>query len=146
MSEEIMVNGNNLPQINSTEDMFIYLLTNQKKQREEAEQLNNRVTFLESTQPVMPSVTMELERQRKKRVIQCLGGKESEAYKQISRKVFSEAGHDFKTMFRIPRYDMLQRKDEKAALAYWDNWEPCTNTKMEIKQLNNQMRLQIMGE
>lgn len=146
MSEEIVTNNNHLPEFESTEDMLIYLLKNQKKQREEYKQLNNRMTFMESTQPVMPSITMELERQRKKRVIQCLGGKKSEAYKKISRKVFSEAGHDFKTMFCIPRYDMLQRKDEKAALAYWDNWEPCTNTKMEIKQLNAQVTLQLAGE
>lgn len=45
----------------------------------------------------------------------------------------------------IPRYDMLQVKDEQEAFDYWKLWEPSHNTKMEIKQLNGQTSLGLVG-
>lgn len=70
-----------------------------------------------------------------------LGGITAGAYldKDFSRKVFWEAGKDFKEHFKIGRYDMLPRKDEEEAFAYWSTWEPSTNTKMKIRQLNSQL-------
>lgn len=108
---------------------------------EKVVKLEKKVDYLENTQPVNPSVTLTLETKRKRRVMHWLGGKESQAYKEISRQVFAEAGRDFKVKFNINRFDMLQRKDEITALLYWDHWEPSTNTKLEIQQLNNQMTL-----
>lgn len=54
---------------------------------------------------------------------------------------FLQAAKDFKDYFRIPRYDLLKRKDEERAFDYWNNWEPSANTKLEIKNRNGQMSL-----
>lgn len=134
------------------EEIMIHVLQNQMNLKEKVNDHDKKIDYLENTQPVNPSVTSELERLRKKTVIKWLGGKNSPAYNHVevsdtgtksyfSRKVFAEAGRDFKGMFNIPRYDMLQKKDEKMALSYWENWEPSTNTKMRINALNNQMEL-----
>ncbi|OFQ79736.1 BRO family protein [Streptococcus sp. HMSC065C01] len=37
---------------------------------------------------------------------------------------------------KISRYDLLPKKFAEAALAYWMTWEPSTNTKMKIMELN----------
>lgn len=145
MENEIQKASQELQNFDVMEDTLIYLLQDKKEKDKRMEDTDNRLEMLEKTQPVNPSVTSVLEQKRKKRVIECLGGKEAEAYRQISRKVFAEAGHDFKTMFHIPRYDMLQRKDEQLAMNYWERWEPSTNTRMEIQQLNNQVQLQLAG-
>ncbi|MGI0385775.1 ORF6C domain-containing protein, partial [Streptococcus pneumoniae] len=50
--------------------------------------------------------------------------------------VFRQAEIDFKDHFNISRYDLLPKKHADAALAYWMTWEPSTNTKMKIMELN----------
>ena len=42
-------------------------------------------------------------------------------------------------------YTHLQVKDEQEAFDYWKLWEPSHNTKMEIKQLNGQTSLELVG-
>ncbi len=94
-------------------------------------------------QPVNPSVCLALEKLRKKKVVALLGGKDSQAYRDrhFAQSVFSQAAKDFKDYFRIPRYDLLKRKDEEQAFDYWNSWEPSANTKLEIKARNGQMSL-----
>ena len=103
--------------------------------------LEEDVKYLKEEQPVHPSILQKLENRRKTVVIDCLGGKGSNAYKELNRIVFSEAGRDFKENFGIPKYDLLAKKDTEAAFEYWDEWAPSTNTKMKIRSLNNQLEL-----
>ncbi|KAF3306043.1 hypothetical protein FPV25_03030 [Carnobacterium sp. PL17GRE32] len=123
------------------EDMMIHVLQQQKAIKAETKTIKNDIDYLKNIQPVNPSVTKVLEQKRKANVVKWLGGKDSQAYAQMSREVFAEAGHDFKEMFNVPRYDLLRRKDEETALMYWENWEPSTNTKMQINKLNTQLKL-----
>lgn len=131
----------------SQEDILIQVLKTQKELKQNQEILAGDVDYLKNKQPINPSVSMELEKLRKTKVINALGGMESPAYKNRSfaGKVFRQAAKDFKEHFRIPRYDMLQVKDEQAAFDYWDMWEPSTNIKMEIQQENGQGRLVSVG-
>ena len=78
---------------------------------------------------------------RRKHVVTLLGGKDSNAYPEISKKVFSEMGHDFKEYFEVTRYEdvPLSRFDE--AVEYTKTWQPSTNTAMTIRRLNSQGRL-----
>lgn len=101
------------------------------------------VDYLKNEQPVNPSICLALEKMRKKKVVELLGGKDSQAYKdrKFAQSVFSQAAKDFKEYFRIPRYDLLKRKDEEQAFDYWNSWEPSANTKLEIKARNGQMSL-----
>nr|DAN07149.1 MAG TPA: repressor domain protein [Caudoviricetes sp.] len=105
------------------EDAFIALFTGQKKLRE---------------QPIHPSYAQSLLKKRKARVVACLGGIDSPAYadKNFAQSVFRQAEIDFKDHFNISRYDLLPKKFAEAALAYWMTWEPSTNTKMKIMELN----------
>ena len=101
------------------------------------------IDYLKNEQPVNPSVCLALEKMRKKKVVALLGGKDSQAYRDrhFAQSVFSQAAKDFKDYFRIPRYDLLKRKDEEKAFDYWNSWEPSANTKLEIKARNGQMSL-----
>lgn len=103
--------------------------------------LEEDVKYLKDEQPVHPSILQKLENRRKRVVIDCLGGKGSQAYSKLNRVVFSEAGRDFKENFGIPKYDLLAKKDTEAAFDYWEEWQPSTNTKMKIKAMNNQVEL-----
>lgn len=127
----------------TTEDVMIHTLQELKKLKESQSVLSADVDYLKNEQPVNPSVCLALEKLRKKKVVALLGGKDSQAYRDrhFAQSVFSQAAKDFKDYFRIPRYDLLKRKDEEQAFDYWNSWEPSANIKLEIKARNGQMSL-----
>ena len=120
------------------EDILIQVLQTQKELKQNQEVLAGDVDYLKNEQPINPSICLELENLRRVKVIMALGGKDSQAYKDRSfaSQVFRQAAKDFKEFFRIPRYDLLKKKDEERAFDYWKSWEPSHNTKMEIKTIN----------
>ncbi len=120
------------------EDAFIALFTGQKKLREQQATMLEDIDYLKSEQPIHPSYAQSLLKKRKARVVACLGGIDSPAYtdKIFAQSVFRQAEIDFKDHFNISRYDLLPKKFAEAALSYWMTWEPSTNTKMKIMDLN----------
>lgn len=120
------------------EDAFIALFTGQKKLREQQATMLEDIDYLKSEQPIHPSYAQSLLKKRKARVVACLGGIDSPAYadKNFAQSVFRQAEIDFKDHFNISRYDLLPKKFAEAALKYWMTWEPSTNTKMKIMELN----------
>jgi len=129
------------------EDILIQVLQTQKELKQNQEVLAGDVDYLKNEQPVNPSICLELENLRKVKVIKALGGKDSQAYKDRSfaGKVFRQAAKDFKEFFRIPRYDLLKKKDEEKAFTYWESWEPSHNTKMEIKKSPSLLKADEVG-
>lgn len=127
----------------TTEDVMIHALQELKKLKEGQSVLSADVDYLKNEQPVNPSICLALEKLRKQKVVSLLGGKNSQAYRDrhFAQSVFSQAAKDFKDYFRIPRYDLLKRKDEERAFDYWNSWEPSANIKLEIKARNGQMSL-----
>nr|DAQ40594.1 MAG TPA: repressor domain protein [Bacteriophage sp.] len=120
------------------EDAFIALFTGQKKLREQQATMVEDINYLKNEQPIHPSFAQALLKKRKARVVACLGGIDSPAYenKVFAKSVFKQAEIDFKDHFNISRYDLLPKKYANEALAYWRNWEPNTNMKLRIMQLN----------
>nr|DAM58935.1 MAG TPA: repressor domain protein [Caudoviricetes sp.] len=120
------------------EDAFIALFTGQKKLREQQATMLEDIDYLKSEQPIHPSYAQSLLKKRKARVVACLGGIDSPAYadKTFAQSVFRQAELDFKDHFNISRYDLLPKKFAEVALAYWMTWEPSTNTKMKIMEMN----------
>ena len=123
------------------DDSVKYGLTDnlgQKKLREQQASMIEDIDYLKNEQPIHPSYAQSLLKKRKARVVACLGGIDSPAYadKIFAQSVFRQAEIDFKDHFNISRYDLLPKKFAEAALAYWMTWEPSTNTKMKIMELN----------
>lgn len=123
---------------NLSDEAFIALFTGQKKLKEQQLVLAQDVDYLKNEQPIHPSFAQALLKKRKGRVVACLGGMDSPAYadKVFAQSVFRQAEVDFKDHFSINRYDMLPKKFAEAALSYWMTWEPSTNTKMRILEMN----------
>lgn len=72
-------------------------------------------------------------------IIRFLGGKDSKAYRELGRKVFSEFGRDFKDNFGVPRYDAIPLSQYDEAIAYTKSWQPSYNTMISIRNTNMQM-------
>lgn len=74
-------------------------------------------------------------------VIAHLGGKESNAYKEIGKKVFAECNRDIKTYFAVNARNNIPKLRFEEAMEYVKNWHPCTNTVMMIRDCNAQMSI-----
>lgn len=74
-------------------------------------------------------------------VITHLGGKESNAYKEISKKVFAECNRDIKTYFSVNARNNIPKLRFSEAMEYVRKWHPCTNTAMMIRDCNAQMSI-----
>lgn len=72
-------------------------------------------------------------------VIAHLGGKESNAYKEIGKKVFAECNRDIKIYFAVNARNNIPKLRFEEAIEYVKNWHPCTNTVMCIRDCNAQM-------
>lgn len=107
------------------------------------ESVESRVVLLEDTMNLDHSQQRRLEKVVNKTVMEVLGGKESNAYKEIGRKVFAECNGNLKDYFHVNARGDVPRKRYEEALSYAEKWRPCTNTQMLIEQYNAQQRLDV---
>lgn len=140
-----------LPEIRKAGSYSIKPMTPEEMMRTQLGMIDNheeRIIGLESSVANIENImNLDYEQQKtlgdivNKTVITALGGKESNAYKEIGKKVFSECNHDLKTYFNVNARANVPKKRFEEAVEYAENWKPCTNTMMRIADCNAQMNL-----
>lgn len=103
--------------------------------------VSDRVTKLENTMNIDYGQQRVLEKEVSSTVIKALGGKESNAYQCISKKVFSECNRDIKDYFNVNSRNNIPRLRFDESVDYIRNWEPCSNTKILIRDYNSQISM-----
>ena len=102
----------------------------------------DRIADLEQNMTIDYGQKMVLGDTVSKVVIDALGGKESNAYKEIGKKVFAECNRDLKHYFNVNARNNVPKKKFDEAVDYVKNWQPCTNTRIKIQDYNAQISLQ----
>lgn len=105
--------------------------------------IDQRVTGLENTMTIDYGQQKVLGDCVNRVVIDALGGKDSEAYKEIGKKVFSECNRDLKNYFHVNARNNVPKKRFDEAVEYISNWKPCTNTALLIRAHNSQMSIEM---
>lgn len=105
-------------------------------QLEMIDDVSDRVTKLENTMNIDYGQQRVLEKEVARAVIESLGGKDSNAYRKIAKKVFSECNRDVKDYFHVNSRNNIPRLRFDDAVDYIRNWMPCSNTRMLIKEHN----------
>ena len=100
-----------------------------------------RLSKLENTMNIDYGQQRVLEKEVAKVVIESLGGKDSNAYREVSKKVFAECNRDVKDYFHVNSRNNIPRLRFDDAVDYIRNWMPCSNTRMLIKECNAQMAM-----
>ena len=95
-----------------------------------------RITHLENTMTIDYRQQQELKKAVNKRVMDVLGGKRAPAYKEISKKVFSECNHDIQDYFDVNSRNNVPVSRFQEALQYVEAWNPSNNTIIEIRRCN----------
>lgn len=102
----------------------------------------DRITDLDQNMTIDYGQQMVLGDTVSKVVIDALGGKESNAYKEISKKVFAECNRDLKHYFNVNARNNVPKKKFGEAVQYVKNWQPCTNTRIMIQECNAQLSME----
>ena len=110
-------------------------------QLEMIDDVSGRVTKLENTMNIDYGQQRVLEKEVASVVIESLGGKDSNAYREVSKKVFAECNRDVKDYFHVNSRNNIPRLRFDDAVDYIRNWMPCSNTRMLIKECNAQMAM-----
>lgn len=100
-----------------------------------------RIANLENNMTIDYGQQRVLEDTVNKTVIDVLGGKGSDAYREVGRKVFVECNRDLKHYFDVNARNNVPKIRFDEAVEYVRNWKPCTNTMMMISDCNAQMRI-----
>lgn len=108
-------------------------------QLEMIDDVSGRVTKLENTMNIDYGQQRVLEKEVARVVIESLGGKDSNAYREVSKKVFSECNHDIKDYFHVNSRNNIPRLKFEEAIDYIRSWTPCSNTRMLIRDCNAQV-------
>lgn len=98
-----------------------------------------RIVNLENNMTIDYGQQRVLEDTVNKTVIEALGGKGSNAYAEIGRKVFAECNRDLKRYFDVNARNNVPKKRFDEAVEYAKNWKPCMNTRMLIAGCNTQL-------
>lgn len=100
-----------------------------------------RITDLEQNMTIDYGQQMSLGDIVNRVVVDSLGGKNSNAYHEIGRKVFAECNRDLKHYFNINARNNVPKKKFDEAVDYVKNWQPCTNTRIMIQECNAQLSM-----
>lgn len=100
-----------------------------------------RITDLEQNMTLDYGQQMSLGDVVNRVVVDALGGKDSNAYHEIGRKVFAECNRDLKHYFNVNARNNVPKKKFDEAVGYVKNWQPCTNTRIMIQDCNAQLRI-----
>lgn len=101
-----------------------------------------RITHLENTMNLDYGQQQALKNAVNKQVISVLGGKKSNAYREMSKKVFAECNHDIQDYFEVNSRANIPRMRYQEAVDYVKGWEPSNNTRIAIRDCNAQMSME----
>lgn len=113
------------------------------EQEERISGVSDRVELLENNMRIDGAQEYRINKKGRGKVVECMGGIDTKAYKEISKRAFSQFWNEFKKYFEIPRYGDLPKARFDEALQFISEWSPNTAMRMEIKTLNAQQNLNL---
>lgn len=104
--------------------------------------LEERFNDFEQSLPLLPEDADDVSKEVKKRVVEILGGKDSNAYhnRSLSQKVFKDAYRNLKSNFDVSSYKAIKRNRKGAAVQIAREYRPPLYLAEQIQAENAQMR------
>lgn len=130
---------------NMSPELRAVLVVDQRVTRVEkkADTLEERFNDFEQNLPLLPEDADDVSKEVKKRVVEILGGKDSNAYhdKSLSQKVFMDAYRNLKSNFDVSSYKAIKRNRRDMAVQIAREYKPPLYLAEQIQEENNQMSL-----
>lgn len=134
------------PKLPQTTDGKIALLAQGHTElRAEVDEIKAEVKALKDDMPVFQMDTKDIQDALKKKTIETLGGKESNAYHDNSIRgyAFADIQIELRRQFGVKRYDQIKHKDVPIALKIIEEYKPPIHIRDKIQNANAQQRLDV---
>ena len=106
-------------------------------------ELDTRLIVLEGSMTIDYSQQEELRTIANRKVVEILGGKDAPAYKECSKKAFSELWKAFKRIMMVNSYRNTASKEYEQAKEVISLWEPNRDLELMILGANSQMKINL---
>jgi hypothetical protein len=126
----------------STELKAIFLLDKKVQAvMEHKANMDKRMEKLENNMTIDYGQQQVIKEKVASTVVRHLGGKTSNAYKEMSKIVFSECNKDIQHYFNVNSRNNLPKIKFDDAIKFIESWEPAYLTKINIQDTNNQVNI-----
>lgn len=112
-----------------------------KEVKEKVDMVDTRVGALEERMTIETGLQKVLCDLVNKKVIAILGGKDSPAYSELSKKAFRQCWKNFKDILQVASYKDTPVKDFDLAKKVIIDWKPNRELELMIRGCNAQMRM-----
>ena len=123
------------PFLNASKELQAIFMIDRKQQV-----IESRVGAIEEKMTVDYELAENLRTAVNTRAVHLLEGKHSEAYKRLSKKLFSELYRDIKGAFKVNSYKNISLKNYDKALSYIEKWKPSLMLQYAIQGANGQVK------
>lgn len=108
---------------------------------EKTVEMDNRITSLEERMTIETGAQKVLQDLVNDKVKVVLGGKDTPAYKELSKKTYSQCWRNFKNVLQVASYKDTPVKDFELAKRVIIDWQPNRELELMIRGCNAQMRM-----
>ena len=114
-----------------------------EEHQEQINEMSIKVNKLENTMTIDYAQQQELHTLANRSVVKILGGKDTPAYKELSKKAFSTVWRDFKRIMNVSSYRNTAVKEFERAVEFIKTWKPNRELELMIKGANTQLILDV---
>ena len=111
-----------------------------KEQGQKLDEVEEKVEVLSNSMTIDYGQQEVINRVAKERMVQVLGGKDTPAYRELSKKVFSNLWKRYKQAFHVASYKDTAKKDYEEAIKYIEEWKPSKEIGYMIAGANSQIQ------
>ncbi|SFH62278.1 BRO family protein [Pisciglobus halotolerans] len=127
----------------SQEDIMIATLENQKEIKKRLNTVSDDVEELKLEIDLSRRQKAELSRLVRKNAMNAVGGKKSNAYKELYRVAIAEHWRALKNAFEVASYEEIPKLKFEEAMQMAEMWLPSMELAYKIKQLNTQIEMEV---
>ena len=111
-----------------------------KEQGQKLDEVEEKVEVLSNSMTIDYGQQEVINRIAKERIVQVLGGKDTPAYRELSKKVYSNLWKRYKQVFHVASYKDTAKKDYEEAIKYIEEWKSSKEVGYMIAGANSQIQ------
>ena len=111
-----------------------------KEQGQKLDEVEEKVEVLSNSMTIDYGQQEVINRIAKERMVEVLGGKDTPAYRELSKKVYSNLWKRYKQVFHVASYKDTAKKDYEEAIKYIEEWKPSKEVGYMIAGANSQIQ------
>lgn len=129
--------------LTAREQMLLIMQANEET-AQRVDVIEEKVQILHDTMRMDSKQEKEMNYYGRSIAMKALGGKESNAYKQISGQAFRALWRDVHNHFGVSTYKDVPKSKFDEAMYFISVWQPSTSLRIEIENCNRQIQLQLV--